>query len=71
VLPDLLRVVTQPGGALLVRRRAERVQIGGQRDLGVDDEIARLPALEVLPRQVDAPEFPRQLTTGDAETDVS
>lgn len=43
------------------------------RDLGATsgDEIARLPALEVLPRQPDAPEFPRQLTTGDTETDVS
>ena len=43
------------------------------RDLGATsgEEIARLTALEVLPRQPDAPEFPRQLTTGDTETDVS
>ncbi len=43
------------------------------RDLGATggDEIARLPALEVLPRQPDAPEFPRQLTTGETQTDVS
>ncbi|MGH7356352.1 MAG: DNA recombination protein RmuC [Candidatus Rokuibacteriota bacterium] len=43
------------------------------RDLGAtgSEEIGRLPALEALPRQPDAPEFPRQLTTGEARTDVS
>jgi len=38
------------------------------RDLGasVGEDIAPLPAVEQAPRQPDAPEFPRQLTTSDA-----
>jgi DNA recombination protein RmuC len=38
------------------------------RDLGASagDEIGPLPAIEQAPRQPDAPEFPRQLTTSDA-----
>jgi DNA recombination protein RmuC len=38
------------------------------RDLGASagEEIGPLPAIEQAPRQPDAPEFPRQLTTSDA-----
>ena len=43
------------------------------RELGATsgEEIGRVPALETLPRQPDAPEFPRQLTTGETQTEVS